>query len=447
MRTKKLFIALFVLSALLISSLPLSVAAAEYDGTSDKTWFKMAENEFTLTTAAQLAGLAELAAATDFEGKTIKLGADIVFNTGNAADWETTAPTHTWTPIANFAGTLDGQGHSISGLYMQTTSQRQGFINYLKNDGVVKNLSIVNTYFSVGTNAGIVVATVDSGAGRGAQVLDVYSDGIIAGNAAGVGGIVGTLQAVDAEKPFLMERCVFAGEVNTNRTSGVEGSYVAGILGNGNNKDAVINDCINLGKITGASEVAGILGRNGADTKINRCINVGEIKSHLTPEEGKEYYIASILGCFKKTSANAPDITATITNCYHLNDSAPDTALADKSERAGTVTGTVVKVAKADILGNAAKTKLSGFDFADVWTTVSGDYPLPKSVAAMLSTTTPTPGGTDTDETDAPGETTTKAPDTSPTTSDMQIVVITLSVMIAAAFVFTLRTKKQTSHR
>ena len=60
---------------------------------ADTRWYKPEETEFTLTTAAQLYGFSSLAATNNFSGKTIKLGANISLNSGNASDWATSAPT------------------------------------------------------------------------------------------------------------------------------------------------------------------------------------------------------------------------------------------------------------------------------------------------------------------------------------------------------------------
>ena len=46
----------------------------------DTSWYVSTLKEFTLTTAAQLFGFAELSRTIDFKGVTIKLGADIVCN-------------------------------------------------------------------------------------------------------------------------------------------------------------------------------------------------------------------------------------------------------------------------------------------------------------------------------------------------------------------------------
>ena len=54
-------------------------SATRWDGAVDLSWYNGTDTEFTLTTPAQLAGLAALANSNtaDFAGKTIRLGADI----------------------------------------------------------------------------------------------------------------------------------------------------------------------------------------------------------------------------------------------------------------------------------------------------------------------------------------------------------------------------------
>jgi hypothetical protein len=87
---------------------------------SDISWYTPGKKEYTIKTAAQLYGLARLAFGGEkFEGVTIKLGADIVINTGNANEWAagTAKAGRAWTPIKNFDGTFDGvcntEGSSI----------------------------------------------------------------------------------------------------------------------------------------------------------------------------------------------------------------------------------------------------------------------------------------------------------------------------------------------
>ena len=97
-----------------------------WDGTTDTSWYDSNDpkDTYTISTAAQLAGLAQLVNnGNTFSGKTITLDADIVL-----CD-------HEWTPIGKYAnnsndhdfqGTFDGGGNTVSGLCVNinTTSTR-----------------------------------------------------------------------------------------------------------------------------------------------------------------------------------------------------------------------------------------------------------------------------------------------------------------------------------
>lgn len=54
-------------------------SATRWDGAVDLSWYNGTDTEFTIITARQLAGVAEPVNSntTDFDGKTIRLGADI----------------------------------------------------------------------------------------------------------------------------------------------------------------------------------------------------------------------------------------------------------------------------------------------------------------------------------------------------------------------------------
>ena len=53
----------------------------------DVAWYDEDGTEFTIDTADELYELAALSQHYNFKGQTIKLGADIVVNEGNAEDW------------------------------------------------------------------------------------------------------------------------------------------------------------------------------------------------------------------------------------------------------------------------------------------------------------------------------------------------------------------------
>ena len=114
-----------------------------------------------------------------FNGKTIKLGADIVWNDGSIIDGAfvpTSGTTiYTWTPYWSgdatntsvyygFRGTFDGDGHTISGIYIKGAGDL-GFFQRTGNGAVIKNVTFRNLFLSSsGQYAGALVSTVGGNA-------------------------------------------------------------------------------------------------------------------------------------------------------------------------------------------------------------------------------------------------------------------------------------------
>ena len=101
----------------------------EWNGTTDTAWYNETDTEFTLNTAEQIAGLAELVdAGNTFAGKTIKLDGD----TDLYAEDENGEPI-SFEPIGSFSdnkpfeGTFDGQGHTISNLHQNGWALQNGY--------------------------------------------------------------------------------------------------------------------------------------------------------------------------------------------------------------------------------------------------------------------------------------------------------------------------------
>ena len=127
---RKKVLSWLLLTALLIPMLAaavLPIAAAETtddpysnvrpitDLTADGT--VSAGDVYSISTAAELLhfmNLANGAGRHTFAGATVILTADIDLNPG----WEASsdAPVNVWTPIADFQGTFDGQGHVLRGI-------------------------------------------------------------------------------------------------------------------------------------------------------------------------------------------------------------------------------------------------------------------------------------------------------------------------------------------
>ena len=116
----------------------LPTLADEWDGTADTTWYNETDTEFVLDTAEELAGFVELAnSGNKFSRKTIVLESDMDLNGKQ------------WTPINSFAGTLDGNDHTIDNFSIDATTNHGGFINVLEW-GTVKDLTLTGVTATVG---------------------------------------------------------------------------------------------------------------------------------------------------------------------------------------------------------------------------------------------------------------------------------------------------------
>jgi len=134
-----------------------------WTGTADTTWYDPAATTFSLNTAEQFAGLAELVdEGNTFEGKTINLESDVDLNN------IVFEPIGSYRDDTPFKGTFDGQGHTIMNLSQNTWALDNGYyygdlglgLFGLVEDAEIKNLNMDNADLS-GESAivGIVAAT------------------------------------------------------------------------------------------------------------------------------------------------------------------------------------------------------------------------------------------------------------------------------------------------
>ncbi|MDR0515657.1 MAG: hypothetical protein LBH25_01270, partial [Fibromonadaceae bacterium] len=106
---KKLSLALLVTLCLFFPSAASSASQIQsspiWNGKADTKWYRDSETEFTITTPEQLAGLAKLVnGGNDFNGKTVKLGANIMLNdTTDWQNWASKPPKNKWKPIGTIA--------------------------------------------------------------------------------------------------------------------------------------------------------------------------------------------------------------------------------------------------------------------------------------------------------------------------------------------------------
>lgn len=257
----------------------LTYAGAGWDGTT-KTAPKTENGVYQIGTAAELAWFADAVnnGQTTISGK---LTANINLNG------------KTWTAIGTesnkFAGTLDGNSHTVSGL-----AGTGGLVYYLSANGTVKSLCVdcaidgtsnvggiadksegrienclVSGYikggddviFGVGGIVGHGVAgNVISGCVSTADILFKYSRYAVQN---GAGGIVGYTYGT-------VENCYFAGNVHTNAKSVSAGGF-GGLVGCARS-NAVMKDCYTVGAVTGPeSSFGAVVGKVNSGATITNC--------------------------------------------------------------------------------------------------------------------------------------------------------------------------------
>ena len=124
-------------------------------------------NPYIILYASQLDLLATLVnGGNEFNNTFFKLGADI--NYTHTTDWDDANSTeNNYTAIGkslsfSFNGTLDGQGHTVSGIRIyKTNTDYQGLFGYLDNDARVKNVAVANARITGSQNVGGIAGRND----------------------------------------------------------------------------------------------------------------------------------------------------------------------------------------------------------------------------------------------------------------------------------------------
>ncbi len=335
----------------------------------DVSWYDSSKNTYTITSREQLNGLSMLSVSTDFEGKKIKLGADIVMNKGNAEDWAENAPELNWMPISNFAGTFDGKGHTISGIYSSGESTVGLFARTTK-DSVIKNLRLENSYFCATGTEESNASFVGSIVARGGGVFDtIYSDAIVCGERSVVGGFIGQANADGSDNRIT--NCWFNGTVNMLTDNAIRGG---GFIGSVVNGKVTIEHCLNAGTINSevaskGAQVGGIVGHieyNDATVEMKDVLSAGKINTK------NQFLVGSVVGTVTK------DCTLSMEDVY----AATETYKRPIGEYGnnGTIQGAAKQVDKVNLKGYYGY-QFTMLDFKKYWAVDLDDVPVLQSFA------------------------------------------------------------------
>lgn len=328
---KKRVISLLLALVLALGLLPTAAWAAGTDVSALPEFSEGADTstiqKFKISSADSLEALATAVKENDGKGAYNLKG----FTFYLANDIELS---DTWTPISNvtypadaFAGTFDGNGHTISGL--NGSNGLFGFVN----GATIKNLKVEGTISGTSANVGGIVGKTQGKV----TITNCSFTGSVStsksGSSNAAGGIVGRVNAGTLK----VENCANHATVTAEKAS------AAGIIGYGGSNKVTITNCYNDGAISGQWYPSGICAQNTKDTsKIQECFNSGSIRK---TNDGT--YCAGISANFKGEA----------TNCYRTE---PSSDSFDSNNNKGIST----PLENSD----AVKNKLRGIGFL-----VSGD--------------------------------------------------------------------------
>ena len=150
-------------------------------------------------------------------------------------------------PIPYFAGTLEGNGHTVRGLRLSQAGSRMGLFRRTGPQAVIRQLNAVGEVQPSGTQSA-------------------------------VGGLVG-------ENAGSLVSCSFSGEV-----SGI--ADVGGLVGR-NTPSGRVSDCSFGGSVTGEHQVGGIAGKN--EGSLVNCRNIGAVNTVEVTPVGELHFDLSAL--------------------------------------------------------------------------------------------------------------------------------------------------------
>lgn len=180
-------------------------------------------------TIGQLANFVN--AGITFNGVYFKLGTNIVYDKTINNNYTPIGGTYTGAKF--FEGSFDGDGHTITGVNINSSSGDIGLFGGIRNGAVVKNLTLSN-----------------------ASITSINTTGGIVGN--NVGGTI--------------TNCHVTSDVTISASA--PDSYIGGIVGN-NGSGGTVSNCSSAATITAPKYVGGIAGYNESNGTLSNNVVVG----------------------------------------------------------------------------------------------------------------------------------------------------------------------------
>jgi hypothetical protein len=246
-------------------------------------------------------------------------------------------------PSVNFTGSYNGQGHIISGLFInRPTTSYVGLFGYTSST-TISDIGLVNCTITgnsvVGALVGIKAGTLSNCYSTGSVFGSFYVGGLVGNvsdavinncyttvsttgtNAINVGGFAGNM-----EFGSTITNCYATGSV-------AGGANVGGLIGS--RSFGIISNCYATGSVAGFSSVGGLIGDNSFGTLTN-CYATGSVAGSAN--------VGGLIGS---------SFSASITNCFW------DTETSGTTTSAGGTGKTTAEM--------QTQSTFTGWDFTNVW--------------------------------------------------------------------------------
>ena len=148
-----------------------------------------------------------------------------------------------WTPISEFSGVLEGNGHKIKNLTMPAGTTSEKFGLFADASGYIKNLTLENVNISSSNANPLYIGAFAGYAGNSSVTV--------------------------------FENCTVTGTINASNAANV-----GGFVGEAKEeRDIKFKNCINNANVTGLKNVGGLVGCSKGDTDLVNCVNNGTIEA------------------------------------------------------------------------------------------------------------------------------------------------------------------------
>ena len=220
---------------------------------------------FTISSTDDLDNLISMIdGGNDFSGNYIALNADVTYDNSKENNFSPIG-----TSTTNFNGCFNGQGHTISGINISSSSGYKGLFGYIGESGVVKNLTLANSTITGGDNTGGL-------SGKNAGTIEncvIGSDVEVKTNSSNTN--IGSFAGYSSGKVSGCVSKATVGSSKSKKSGGIVG-YTTGS----------IEYCLYLGgNVNGSNYIGSIAGNKGTAATFT--------KSYYTPSDGQPNGVGS----------------------------------------------------------------------------------------------------------------------------------------------------------